>query len=198
MLQIKANLFILICKKYRHFFVLKCYIILSIFFMFLFSNQLCRAESQKFGEYEVKAAFIYNFAKFVTWPEGHFRGGKNTIDLCVYGSGFPEHTFDYFYGKTAQGYTFKTKKLKNLSYINECDMLFIGSSERYQITQIINTLKDMPILTVGDTEGFGQKGVIINLYIEDNKVKFEININAAKKAGLTLSSQLLKLARIIK
>jgi len=195
-LQIKTNLFILKCKKYRHFFVLKYYFILFIF-LFFFGGQFCRADSQKFGEYEVKAAFIYNFAKFVTWSEGRFKGGKSTIDLCVYGSGFPVNAFDYFNGKTAQGYIFKTKRIKNLSNIDGCDMLYIGPSERYQITQIINTIKNMPILTIGDTEGFAEKGVIINLYMEDDKVRFEININACKKAGLVISSQLLKLARII-
>ncbi|HOJ42604.1 MAG TPA: YfiR family protein [Syntrophorhabdaceae bacterium] len=165
--------------------------------MFFSGSQVYGADSQKFGEYELKAAFIFNFAKFVTWPEHHFSVRKNTIDLCVYGSGFPINTFNYFEGKTAQGQIFRTKRLKDLSAVDGCDMLFVCASERYRITQIINKVKDMPILTIGDTEGFGEKGVMINLYIEDDKVRFEINLDAAKDAGLFISSQLLKLGRII-
>ncbi|MCX7965825.1 MAG: YfiR family protein [Syntrophorhabdaceae bacterium] len=165
--------------------------------MSIFLGKLLEAELYKFSEYEVKAAFIFNFSKFVSWPEGHFSKRKRTINLCILGTGFPLNTFDYFEGETAQNYTFTKKRVKDLSDIDGCDMLFICSSERFRIDQIIKTVKNMPILTIGDTEGFAEKGVIINLYMEENKVRFEINIDAARQARLSISSHLLKLARII-
>lgn len=175
------------------------YITLFVFFvLFLLSTlPLSADENQKPSEYEVKAAFIYNFAKFVKWPERPHIPQRKSIEFYIIGSGFPTDALELLNGKQVHGMTLIVKKAKTLSDIKDPQMIFICSSERWRIQYIIDMFKGLPILTLGDTEGFAEKGVIINLYKEENRVRFEINIDAVRRAGLIVSSQLLKLARII-
>lgn len=81
--------------------------------------------------------------------------------------------------------------------LRECSVLFISASDSGNLSQILEGIKGAPVLTVGDTEGYAGRGVVVNFFLEDNKVRFEINVEASRLAGLTISSQLLKLARIV-
>ena len=176
----------------------KSIIFLGLFLILLFSaGFLCAAENQQPTEHEIKVAFIYNFAKFVKWPESPRNQSKKSIDLYIIGSGFPMDALELINGKQVQGKTLIVKKTKSLSDIKDPEMIFICQSERWRLGYIITMFKALPVLTIGDTEGFAEKGVIINLYTEENRIRFEINIDAARQAGLIISSQLLKLARII-
>ncbi len=91
----------------------------------------------------------------------------------------------------------QVKRVKSTQNLKDCNILFITSSEKHNLSHLIDALGGSSILTVGDTEGYAEQGVIINLYIENNKVRFEINTEAAKRANLKLSSGLLKLAKIV-
>jgi hypothetical protein len=148
-------------------------------------------------EYEIKAAFLYNFSRFVEYPRD-FLSSRVTLNLCILGDDPFGAAANIIRAETAEderkisiNYTKTAKELSN------CHMLFISSSEKNNVAQIIESLAGIHILTVGDTAGFAQKGVIINFYMERNKVHFEINIHAANRAGLKISSKLLNLARIV-
>jgi hypothetical protein len=152
------------------------------------------AQEQKPSAYQVKAAFLYNFAKFVEWPE---MNASHSIILVVLGEDPFGESLDDLRGKMIRGKELMIKRVKSVKNIGDCQILFISTSEKNQIEQILKTIQNSKILTIGDAEGLGQKGVIINFYIEQKRVRFEINVDTAKRAGLRFSSNLLKLAKII-
>jgi len=145
-------------------------------------------------EYEVKAAFIYNLAKFVEWPAD----ANTTIDLCILGDDPFGSVIDVIQGKPVREKNIVIKRIKSLQQLKTCQILFISNSEKEHLPQILDALGSSNVLTIGDTEEFAQRGVIINFYVEQDKVRFEINLESAKRAGLSISSKLLKLGRIVK
>jgi hypothetical protein len=174
-------------------------IILAIFLLpavFCPGNALC-GEMRKPTEYEVKAAYIYNFAKFVEWQSGRFQDGSDTIHVCVLGDDPFGPSLATIEGKTAGGRTLGTRRLTSLQQAGGCEMLYIAGSEERDLERVVEAVKDTPVLTIGDTEGFTQRGVMVNFYTENNKVHFEINPNAAMRAGFKISSALLRIARIV-
>lgn len=150
-------------------------------------------------EYQVKAAFLYNFVKFVEWPGEALPDTSATITLCMLG----EHPFGINFEQTIRGKIVKGRELvierfKEILGLEGCHILFVSSSEKSRLPQILEAIKDMSLLTVGETERFAKLGGIINFFIEENKVRFEINTDAAKRARLQVSSNLLKLAKVIR
>ena len=165
-----------------------------VIFTILSLSQSVPAQGSKPTEYQVKAAFIYNFAKFVEWPdESHFR----VLTLCILGEDSFCAAIDTIKGKFVRGKKLQVKRVKSIQDLKDCNILFITSSEKHNLSHLVDALDGSSILTIGDTEGFTEQGVIINLYIDNNKVRFKINIEAAKRANLKLSSRLLKLAEIV-
>jgi len=154
------------------------------------------AQDPKPTEYQVKATFLYNFLKFVDWPDDkNMRTG--VINICVIGEDPFGKAIDFMKDETIENRRLAIKRLKTLQHIETCKVVFISMSEQENLNQILKTIKDLNVLTIGDTEGFARKGVIINYYIEENKVRFEINVNALKRSGLRINSKVMKLARII-
>jgi hypothetical protein len=113
------------------------------------------------------------------------------------GSDLINRELEKLQGKVVRGKRFIIKHTRSMGEFRGCHMLFICNSERGRLQEVLEAVKDKGILTVGDTDGFARKGVIINFYIEDKKIRFEINLDAARRAQLSISSQLLKLARVI-
>ena len=148
-------------------------------------------------EYDVKAAFIYNVAKFVEWPDER-SDGRNSINFCILGADPFGKTLHMIEGKTVRGKKIQARTLRSPREAKECHMLFISSSEREQLPHILAAVRSFPVLTIGDAGGFAQQGVIINFYKENNKVRFEVNEDTAKDSKLAISSHLLKLARIVR
>jgi hypothetical protein len=101
-------------------------------------------------------------------------------------------------GKQVRGRIININRTNSAKGLTNCHILFIGSSEKWHIQEILRIIKGLNILTIGDTDGFAQKGIIINFYTEEQKVRFEINLDAAKRANLTISSRLLSLAKIVR
>lgn len=154
------------------------------------------AAAQSAAEYDVKAAFLFNFAKFVDWPPEAFPD-PNSLKVCVLGD-------DPFGGslQTVTGEQVGSRKLTvmrtgSLAKPAGCQILFISRSEREHVSQILAAVKGSPVLTVGDTKGFADDGVIINFVLEGSKVRFEINTDSADRAKLKISSKLLQLAKRI-
>ncbi len=153
------------------------------------------------AEYLIKAGFIYNFAQLVQWPSAAFSQADSPIVIGILGTDpFGTSIDRVVENKKLDGHNLIVKRLrwsKDLRDLTECNILFISSSEKEHIADVINMVKWLPILTIGETPGFAARGGIINLTLEDNKVRFEVNIGAAKQANLNISSRLLALAKIV-
>jgi hypothetical protein len=146
-------------------------------------------------EYQIKAAFLYNFAKFVEWPTQVFTGPTSPIVIGVLGENvFGDDLERTIHGKAINGRPLQFKEYHSVTEATNCQILFISTSEKKHLPKILNGLHSASVLTVGETDQFVEAGGMINFIIEDNRVHFQINNKAAKKAGLTISSKLLSLA----
>jgi len=153
------------------------------------------------SEYLIKAGFIYNFAKLVEWPTSAFPQPDSPIVIGILGDDPFGATLDRIVtDKKINGRGIAVKRLKwgrDVKDLRDCNILFISSSEKEHLDSVVDAMKWLPILTIGDAPGFARRGGIINFTLEDNKVRFEVNVEAAKHADLTISSRLLTLARIV-
>lgn len=159
----------------------------------LVAAQCANAQEAGPTEYQVKAAFLYNFAKFIEWPAD--TGG--TLNLCLLGEDNFGRDIDDIEGKTAAGKVLSVRRIKSVHEVRKCRMLFIASPENEQLDSVLAAAQGLNILTVGDTNGYAERGVVINFYKEQNKIRFEINKAAAARSGLKISSKLFGLARIV-
>ncbi|PYT94171.1 MAG: DUF4154 domain-containing protein [Acidobacteria bacterium] len=159
------------------------------------------SDSAASSEYLIKAGFIYNFAQLVQWPSVVFSQADSPIVIGILGTDPFGTTIDRVVeNKKLDGRNLVVKRLKwgkDLKDLKDCNILFVSSSEKEHIPDLFNMVKWLPILTIGETPGFATRGGIINLTLQDNKVRFEVNIEAAKQANLNISSRLLALARIV-
>ena len=145
------------------------------------------------SEAAVKAAFVYNFAKFVEWPASN--SAKNAMTLCVAGTR-PEiaTSLAELAGKSVQGRALAVKNIVNAADLDTCHVLFLGNEARPLAGQVRGRAG---LLTVSDMPGFAQSGGMIGLFSEGDRIRFEINPHSAEAAGLKVSSQLLKLAKVV-
>ncbi|HEY1921453.1 MAG TPA: YfiR family protein [Tepidisphaeraceae bacterium] len=149
--------------------------------------------------YEIKAAFIYNFAQFTQWPDSAFTSGDSPFVLAFIGdSELGPALQQVLQGKSIAGHPIVLKHLDSASQISGCHLLFIPDSEESHLDDIFNAVGNQPILTVGETTKFMQAGGIIRFFIADGRIRFEIDPDAADKATLRLSSRLMSLATIFK
>jgi hypothetical protein len=153
------------------------------------------------SEYLIKAGFIYNFAKFVEWPAATFSQPDSPIVIGVLGTDPFGNVLDRIVEDKkigARGFVVKRYKwAKDLKDLKDCKILFVSASEKAHIDEILVSVKGLPILTVGETPGFAERGGVIRFTLEDNRVRFEVNVDAAHLADLNISSRLLTLAKII-
>lgn len=158
-----------------------------------------RARSQTlFGpEYHVKAAFIYNFAKFVEWPQDKFDNNNDPVILCISSNNPQINVFFSLNNKTVGGKKMAVRKCEDLEDIKDCHILFLDSTDKEFIRENLKSVKEHSILTVGHIKGFTQMGGIINFFTVEDRLKFEVNLDAAKRSGLKLGSQLLMSAEIV-
>ena len=153
-------------------------------------------DAQFAGEYELKAAFLYKFASFVEWPDAASNGPPC---IAVLGQDpFGPALDEVVKGKSYHGRNFEIRRFKAGQESHNCQILFIGASEHKRLSAVLDRLQGAAVLTVGDFPGFCESGGMVNLGLADNKVRLEINVEAAEKAGLHLSSRLLSLARIVR
>ena len=150
------------------------------------------------SETSLKSAFLYKFTHFAEWPPEAMGNERNPIVMCVIGrdslAGVLE---DAVQGRTSRGRLLVVRRVDGTEEARACHVLFIGWSDGEKIDRVIGRLAEQPILTVGDVEGFAQRGGMINLRKEGNRLRLEINRRAADRAGIHLSSQLLKLANLV-
>ncbi len=159
------------------------------------SATLCIAATSASTENLVKAAFLYNFAKFVDWPDESFDGDEVPFTLCLLGEDPISPALKSIAGKTVRGRTLSVKNLDELSEAATCHVVFVSQSEQHRLAELVPYFQERHILTVSDMLDFARLGGVIGLVKVSNKIRFEVNLGAARRAGLTISSNLLRLAR---
>jgi uncharacterized protein DUF4154 len=155
-------------------------------------------DSEASSEYLIKAGYIYNFAKLVEWPSNAFAQPDSPIVIGIVGTDpFGPIIDKVLEGKKVNGHPFVIKRLKPTADVKECQILFLSSSLGFHIADTIRLTRGTPVLTISEIPGFADRGGIIRLTLEQNKVRFEVNVEAAKEADLSISSRLLVLAKVI-
>jgi hypothetical protein len=167
----------------------------AVLFLVMVQEALSAGVGAVASEYEVKAAFVYNFTRFVQWPEARASG---PLDICVMGEDpFGSAIDEAVENKRIGGREITVTRLSDVEKASACEVLFIAPSEHDKVERIVKTLARVPVLTVGDIEDFAERGGMINLTKQGSHIRFEINVDALERAGLRASSQLLGLATIV-
>jgi hypothetical protein len=164
----------------------------------LLAMLLPNAMAQSATEYQVKAAFLFNFAKFVEWPADAFSAADAPLQICVLGPDpFGRDFEQVIEDKAVNGHRLEVAHPDGVPQARACQILFIASSEKQKVREILQGLAGGSVLTVGDTPGFAKMGGVINFVLDENRVRFEINVKAAERAHLKLSARLLTVAKLI-
>jgi hypothetical protein len=148
------------------------------------------------SEYEVKAAYLLNFIRFVHWPG---RASSGPIELCVLGADPFGRTLDSSLADQPQGETVVIiKRLSSVEQARACHVLFVSASEEGRLPRIMAALGSADVLTVSDMSGFAGRGGMIQFVADRGRIRFEVNLPAAERAGLMMSSELLRVARNVR
>jgi hypothetical protein len=149
-------------------------------------------------EHQVKAAFLFNFAQFIEWPTNALPQPQAPLIIGILGPDpFATVLDEIVRGEAVKGHPLVVQRYRELEDVGACHILFINETDATKLERIFARLNGRNILTVGDTEAFTQRGGMIRFFTEQNKIRLEINVAATHKAGLTISSRLLRLARIV-
>lgn len=172
-----------------------------VFIVFIFAILLCfipllsEPADRTMKENELKSAYLYKICKFTRWSRPA-KPGEPFI-IAILGPTTPGNEITIPPGKLIQDKEVVVKKIKKIADIGNSHVLFITAPEAYRLEEILSYTVDKDILTVGDTKGFSQKGVIINFFVADEQVKFEINREAEKKSAIKLYSQVFRNGTIV-
>ncbi len=154
--------------------------------------------AQTASDRQVKAAYLYNFAKFVEWPEHTFASSTDAIHFCIWNDrGFEADVRQIVNGKLLAGRSIEVVGCQNIDQLRKCHILFIGSSDERETRRILQVLREVSALTVGDMKDFIANGGIINFVLQEDRVQFEVNHKSATRAGLRISSRLLGVAKLV-
>jgi hypothetical protein len=153
-----------------------------------------QVRAQAVNEYQVKAAFILNFAKFVDWPSDAFSEGGSLV-VGVVGDDPFGGALDQLNGNTVNGRRLRIKRLRWDDSLRGCQILFVSNSEGKHLGKIMESIRGTSVLTIGEMPQFNQSGGMIRFLTQSNKVRFEINAAAAGQARLRVSSKLLALSK---
>lgn len=151
-------------------------------------------------EYDVKAALLFNLAKFVEWPDTAFANAGAALFVCVVGKDPFGSALDKVSGRTVRGHPISVARHASHTVLESdapCHIVFVSAALAPRIKEVLATVLDTPRLTVADFAGFAENGGMINLVTVEQKVRFRINAKQAQAAGLKLSARLLQLATIV-
>ena len=159
---------------------------------------LLSAPAAEFAEYRVKAEFIERLAQFVDWPAGAFSGPKGQFVIVIAGEDpFGRYLKDMAQGRTIKGRSVLLRHAQPGAPLGDCHLLFIAGSEYARLPEFLAAAEGRAVLTIGDGEKFARNGAQIGMYRKAGRLRFEINLGAARKNGLVVSSQLLRLAEAV-
>ncbi len=167
-------------------------------FVALHGGRPVSAQSNALSEYQVKAAFLFHFGQFVEWPTEALKDADSPLTYCTIGEDPFRGSLDAaLSGKTIGARMLRVQHFRQPQEIQGCQILFIGAGEKKLLPAILAGVKGDSVLTVGESEHFVQDGGMIGFSLEENKVRFEINLEAAQKAKFRISSRLLALAKSV-
>jgi len=156
------------------------------------------ARSAQAGEYEVKAVFLFNFSQFVDWPASAFETPESAFVIGVLGEDpFGAILDEVVRGETVRGRPMVVRRYRSTKEIQDCHILFIARSERHALEDILADLENRSILTVGDLDDFAARGGMITLVQRTHRIRLQINLEAARRVNLAISSKLLRPAEIV-
>jgi len=157
------------------------------------------AEEVSLSEYEVKAALLFKFVRYSDWPATAFQGANSPYVIGVAGRDpFSKELEKVFEGKTVKGRSFLIRRVGNEQEMRGCHLLFVSSSERRRLRDLLLKIDGAPVLTVGESPDFLEQGGAINFLIKDESVRFDINLEPARSARLKLDANLLKVAASVR
>jgi hypothetical protein len=175
---------------------LQCAIVVLVYLLFAASIALGQ---QRPSAYQVEAAYLYNFSRFVEWPAKTALPQSNSFTICVLGEDpFGQALDATLAGETIGNQKVTARRISNPQTAADCQILFISSSEANRLNKIIEALNKNAVLTVSDIPQFSQRQGMIQFVMEENRIRFEVNLAATQRAGLTLSSELLKVATAVR
>ncbi|MFZ1640357.1 MAG: YfiR family protein [Candidatus Contendobacter sp.] len=155
------------------------------------------AWAAEFDEYAVKAAYLYNFAKFIEWPPGTFASADAPLRICIAGDNPFGDALATLSDKTVGNHLVEVRLIPATAALDKCHIVFISRTESDRFKALLVKLGRLPILTVSDINDFARAGGMIGLVEADQRIRFDINLTATRQVSLKLSSQLLKLATIV-
>lgn len=148
-------------------------------------------------ENRVKAAYLYNFVRFIAWPRDAVDNRDALIIAVLHDDAFVDEVHRTVDGKTVAGRRIEVRSFANVAGIESCDVVFVGEAAGSDVDSILAPLAGHPVLTISEVDGFVERGGVIGLYRSENKLRFRINVDAARNAGLEISSKLLGLADVV-
>jgi hypothetical protein len=149
-------------------------------------------------EYQVKAAFLFHFAQFVDWPTGVLNNSDSSLILCVFDDEPRRQEFqNMIEGKAIGARVFHVRQISQSPEVQGCNILFLSRDEARRQTAILKSLRGMPVLTVGETDNFLSDGGLIRFHLDEDKIRFDINLDGAESSHLKISSRLLVLATTV-
>ena len=155
-------------------------------------------EDPQSKEYELKAVFLFNFVKFIDWPAPANAGAQDPITIGILGRDPFGAAVKSIEGKVVRNRKIAIRRFQDMRSLETWDLLFVPATEASAQKDVAEAMKGKPCLTVGETPEFTRQGGIIGFFRQDNKLRFEINLDTATANGLKVQSQLLKLARVVK
>jgi len=157
------------------------------------------AQQAKPSEYQVKAAYLYNFGRFVKWPAGVAAGKGDSFPVCVLGRDpFGSILDSTLAGEALEGKPVVIRRIARPQDAPDCRILFVSSTEENHLKEILAAIDQAGVLTVSDIPGFSRRGGMIQFVVEGDRIRFEINLATAESAKLVLSSELLKVAAAVR
>lgn len=168
--------------------------VLIIISALLMSGTLCADGS----EYKLKSAYIYNIAKFVTWPAETFQGENAPIKIVFLGKDSMGEHLNILSDKMIQRHPIRVRSISNVTECGDCHIIFISNEYKSNMKAIMLALKESPILTISDMDEFIKLGGLISLDTVKNRLIISINLSTASSRGLNINSKLLRVAKIIK
>ena len=176
--------------------LLQCTIAAVVYLLFTWSSALGQ---QKPSEYQVEAAYLYNFGRFVEWPAKIATAKTGSFTICVLGEDPFGQALDATLAREMIGnQRVVARRISSPQMAVDCQILFISSSEANRLNKIIEALNKSSVLTVSNIPQFSERRGMIQFVLEENRIRFEVNLTATQRAGLTLSSDLLKVATVVR
>jgi len=169
-----------------------------IAFLVLFTTTSGSAQSKRDLAYKLQAVYLLNFLEFTEWPDSVFENGQSPIVVGVLGTDpFAQVFEEVVRNETIADRPINVERFESAAGMTRCHAIFICLSERENYSSHLNRLKGLPTLTVSEIDGFTYLGGCVSFYVEEGKLRFEINMQALKESGINMSSKLLRFARIV-